>query len=578
MGKKIQLDPQKLVGFAPDVDPSTPGIFQTCNNIIPTAQGFKAAASPVNAGLTSLPSTVVGSALIARLDNTDRQFAGTASHIYENVNGTWNDVSRTGGYSLGTSSQWRYAAFGNASLAVNGTDPLQVAIDSGFTNCPVPLQSIAVTAGGAGYTSAPTVTLSAPQMPNSVQATATATVSGGAVTSITVTNPGSGYTSAPTVTITGGGATTTATATATLWNAPTGQIVFVVNYQVFVCNLSASAAGPGPHYWYCSGIGDQTAWDYTNQQTLCAYAPLGDTAGGITAGTALGPNAILFKSNSMYVGTNQGFPTGWGFEAISKQVGALCQEAVVNTGSALFFIGSDDFYAYQNNGLPQPIGGNVRRWFFNTLNPSYKNKISSYYDQDKQVIYWAFVSNSSTGAIDTCITYNWKTETWGRMDVSMEGFMQILNGQITYNSMGTQWNTYNDIPSISYNSAYWINFRVTPGYFDSTNTLMALAGASTGATITTNVFGDDTSYSTMQQFKMRFKQEPASGTALWQGRTTLGTSDPSAITTLATGPFMPIDARIDVDFNARWHSLNLSFTGDFEVMEWYPMMVITGRN
>ena len=69
--------------------------------------------------------------------------------------------------------------------------------------------------GGAGYTSAPAVAFSAPPA-GGVQATGTANISGGVVTSITLTNAGSGYTAAPTVTFTGGGFTTAATATATV--------------------------------------------------------------------------------------------------------------------------------------------------------------------------------------------------------------------------------------------------------------------------------------------------------------------------------------------------------------------------
>ena len=44
-----------------------------------------------------------------------------------------------------------------------------------------------------------------PYNPNLVTATAKATVSGGVVNNITVTGSGAGYTSAPTVTLTGGG-------------------------------------------------------------------------------------------------------------------------------------------------------------------------------------------------------------------------------------------------------------------------------------------------------------------------------------------------------------------------------------
>ncbi|EPH3059707.1 TPA: hypothetical protein RFN03_003488 [Klebsiella aerogenes] len=74
------------------------------------------------------------------------------------------------------------------------------------------LQSIAVTAGGSGYTSAPTVTISGG---GGTGALATATVSGGVVTKISVLYRGFGYTSAPTVTISGGGGSG-ATATGTV--------------------------------------------------------------------------------------------------------------------------------------------------------------------------------------------------------------------------------------------------------------------------------------------------------------------------------------------------------------------------
>jgi FtsP/CotA-like multicopper oxidase with cupredoxin domain len=70
---------------------------------------------------------------------------------------------------------------------------------------------IRITTGGAGYTSAPLVTIA---NGDGTGATAVAEILGDVVNSIRITNPGSGYTSAPDVTLTGGGATTDATAAA----------------------------------------------------------------------------------------------------------------------------------------------------------------------------------------------------------------------------------------------------------------------------------------------------------------------------------------------------------------------------
>jgi hypothetical protein len=78
------------------------------------------------------------------------------------------------------------------------------------------VDTISVTAGGTGYTSEPTVTLSGG---GGKGATATATIASGAVSAVNVTSPGSGYTSAPSVAFTGGGGTGAA-ATPTVRHTP----------------------------------------------------------------------------------------------------------------------------------------------------------------------------------------------------------------------------------------------------------------------------------------------------------------------------------------------------------------------
>jgi FtsP/CotA-like multicopper oxidase with cupredoxin domain len=86
-----------------------------------------------------------------------------------------------------------------------------------------PLTSLKLTNGGIGYTSPPTVTISAPT--NGTTATANATLAPRSVASVTVTNGGNSYTSAPTVGFSGGGGTGAA-ATAAL--APTGVVTITV--------------------------------------------------------------------------------------------------------------------------------------------------------------------------------------------------------------------------------------------------------------------------------------------------------------------------------------------------------------
>jgi len=112
--------------------------------------------------------------------------------------------------------------------APNQANGVQATAVSTITTGAGGVSNINVTAGGAGYTAVPGITLSAPNVTNGVQATAVATISGGAVVAITVTNPGSGYTTAPSVAFSSGAAAATAVLntgqvnTITLTNAGTG--------------------------------------------------------------------------------------------------------------------------------------------------------------------------------------------------------------------------------------------------------------------------------------------------------------------------------------------------------------------
>lgn len=108
------------------------------------------------------------------------------------------------------------------------------------------LQSIAVTAGGSGYTTAPTVTISGG---GGTGALATATVSGGAVTKISVLYKGFGYTTAPTIAISGGGGSG-ATATGTVSSGGViGQL------QLGRCSFKDSS-GDGKIYYGTATLAD----------------------------------------------------------------------------------------------------------------------------------------------------------------------------------------------------------------------------------------------------------------------------------------------------------------------------------
>ena len=115
--------------------------------------------------------------------------------------------------------------------------------------------AITVTAGGSGYTSAPTIGFTGG---SGTGATATATVSAGAVTAITLTNPGSGYVAGDTVTVTitgGGGSSATATAVIMPFSIG-GTALEIYSGRVWIINDAVvTYSAPGSFTDFSSGTG-----------------------------------------------------------------------------------------------------------------------------------------------------------------------------------------------------------------------------------------------------------------------------------------------------------------------------------
>ena len=99
--------------------------------------------------------------------------------------------------------------------APNQTNGVQATALASISNAAGTVVSAQITNIGSGYTSVPTITFSSPASSFGAQAQGTVTISGGNVVAINIVNPGLGYTAAPSITITGGGGTNAA-ATAVL--------------------------------------------------------------------------------------------------------------------------------------------------------------------------------------------------------------------------------------------------------------------------------------------------------------------------------------------------------------------------
>lgn len=465
-------------GFAPDLPPETQGIFVECKNILPSIGVFVAAPSEVDAGLGAIGSSARGLAVARRIDNTARVICGDSSKLYQQSSGTWADVSVSGGYSLGPDDRWRFAQFGDVTIATAKSATIQH-ISTG---------SLFADAG----------------------------------------------------------------------TAPKAAIVEVINNQIFAFNINGMGFGDDVTRWACSAIGSYTDWT-PSVATQCVSGQFLDSSGPITAGRRLGDVIVAYKDKAMYVGQYVGVPQVWNFQRIPGDIGAPCQEAVINTGTAHFFIGPDDFYMFDGT-RPQPLNSPCRNWFFNNADPRYLYRICGTFDRFNQRVYWWFASNTSNGVLDKCIVYNIKSNKWGRMDSTIEFVADYVSSGFSYDQLGSVYTTYDDLPTtISYNSPFWSSGSSVVAVFKTDHKCYQLSGTASNSSIITGHYGDNMLYSTLSRIKPRFIQSPNSSTVNYSYSNTDATTFNSGVTSNYYNQWY------DLIWSARWHKMEFEFNGPMAI-------------
>lgn len=121
----------KYLGFAPDADPTTPGVVTDCTMLEPSLRGMKGAPSAVDTEYTALAGTCMGAALVTKLDGTKRMFAATQTKLYEGSSGSWTDQSGST-YTGASEARWTFAQWGDVTIAQNGVDAAQTSSSGAF--------------------------------------------------------------------------------------------------------------------------------------------------------------------------------------------------------------------------------------------------------------------------------------------------------------------------------------------------------------------------------------------------------------------------------------------------------------
>jgi hypothetical protein len=126
-----------LEGFAPDLDPNNPAILVDCDRVYPTTKGVRPQPALVQSYPAPATGPVRGAHVATYLDGTSRLYVGTESKLYRGLNGAYQDYSGGQTFQTPENLRWRFAQFGDDTIAVNGFDLPQFINSTGGSFAPL---------------------------------------------------------------------------------------------------------------------------------------------------------------------------------------------------------------------------------------------------------------------------------------------------------------------------------------------------------------------------------------------------------------------------------------------------------
>lgn len=292
--------------------------------------------------------------------------------------------------------------------------------------------------------------------------------------------------------------------------APRASIIVTASGFVMALNTNAAAYGDAPDGWHCSAIRDQTSWT-ASPATQSAFGRLLDSPGAIRAGAALGGDVVAYKETSMYLGRYVGPSLIWQWTRVPGDIGTSGNESVVTVGTQHFFIGPSDLYVFDGT-VPRSLNAPVREWFFANLNQTHRDKVYGVADLPRDLVYWYYPSTASTtGALDSVLIYNFRTNQWGKQLIGTQAALLYASGQITYDGLGALYSTYDTLPDIAYDAPFWLADSQVPAIVGADGILYSLNGEPGASYLVTGDFGDMTDYAFVKRVTPRYRQDPASG-------------------------------------------------------------------
>lgn len=343
-------------------------------------------------------------------------------------------------------------------------------------------------------------------------------------------------------------------------SAPKARYITVVRDNVVVANTNDSVDGVVPYRVRWSGVGDPTAWT-PSVTTQSDFQDL-NGEGGWCQQVVGGDVGTVFQERSIWRMTYVGSPIVYQFDEVERGKGTPAPGSVTKIGSAIPYLGIDGFYIFDGQ---QSIGigaNRIDKTFYNDLDKSYMDRISSTVDPINQIVFWASPGQQSVAGNPNRIwAYNYSQNAkkrWAYSDQDIEYIYRSLAEGYTLDGLDAI-SANLDLLSYSLDSRVWTGNSALFSGFNTDHKQVNFTGDAQTALIETQEVELTPNMRTNIQEIRPFVEGFTTITIQIGTRNSLADSVVwgQEITANSAGNF-PCRA------NARYHRMRLNISGNFE--------------
>lgn len=220
---------------------------------------------------------------------------------------------------------------------------------------------------------------------------------------------------------------------------------------VLLADTYDSLDGAVPNRVRWSALDNPYAWDFS-ASSQADFQDVQDV--GAINGIVVDEDVWLLCEEAImrmhYIGT----PWIYQFENAINGKGCAFSKSVVSVDGVTYFLDDDGFYSFQKGQL-KPVGlGKVNDTFFKMFDTANASRMTAVVDPNKTLIYWTFVSVSSTNAEpDTVFAYNYVTGDWTIIEATVPFLYPAKTLSWTIDQLDV-FGSFENVPA-SFDSPLW---------------------------------------------------------------------------------------------------------------------------